>query len=130
MLREGLDRLNAALAAAAGAGGTVVWDATSLTEQQRGLVAAVAQRRDALVTQAVVLVEEAELVRRNAVRPHPVPPQVLATQLHRFSPPYPGHGPGHRTWYVGAGGTVEDTAGTIGATAVTAAVAAAAGEDG
>ncbi|MEV6733175.1 RNA ligase family protein [Streptomyces sp. NPDC051364] len=130
VLREGLDRLNAALAAAAGAGGTVVWDATSLTEQQRGLVAAVAQRRDALVTQAVVLVEEAELVRRNAVRPHPVPPQVLATQLHRFSPPYAGHGPGHRTWYVGAGGTVEDTAGTIGAAAVTAAVAAAGGEDG
>ncbi|MFI6001553.1 RNA ligase family protein [Streptomyces sp. NPDC051366] len=130
VLREGLDRLNAALAAAAGAGGTVVWDATSLTEQQRGLVASVAQRRDALVTQAVVLVEEAELVRRNAVRPHPVPPQVLATQLHRFSPPYPGHGPGHRTWYVGAGGTVEDTAGTIGATGVTAAVAAAGGEDG
>ncbi|MFF3862762.1 RNA ligase family protein [Streptomyces sp. NPDC002209] len=128
VLREGLDRLDAALAAAAGAGGTVVWDATSLTEQQRGLVAAVAQRRDALVTQAVVLVEEAELVRRNAVRPHPVPPQVLATQLHRFSPPYPGHGPGHRTWYVGAGGTVEDTAGTIGASA--AAVAAAGGEDG
>ncbi|MFE6843937.1 RNA ligase family protein [Streptomyces sp. NPDC057686] len=130
VLREGLDRLNAALAAAAGAGGTVVWDATSLTEQQRGLVAAVAQRRDALVTQAVVLVEEAELIRRNAVRPHPVPPQVLATQLHRFSPPYPGHGPGHRTWYVGAGGTVEDTAGTVGASAAAAAVAAAGGEDG
>ncbi|KOY57044.1 RNA ligase family protein [Streptomyces sp. XY332] len=130
VLREGLDRLNAALAAAAGTGGTVVWDATSLTEQQRGLVGAVAQRRDALVTQAVVLVEEAELVRRNAVRPHPVPPQVLATQLHRFSPPYPGHGPGHRTWYVGAGGTVQDTAGTIGTTAVTPAAAAAGGEHG
>ncbi|WP_405763368.1 RNA ligase family protein [Streptomyces sp. NBC_00045] len=133
VLREGLDRLDAALAA----GGTVVWDATSLTEQQRGLAGAVAQRRDALVTQAVVLVEEAELVRRNAVRPHPVPAQVLTAQLHRFSPPYPGQGPAHRTWYIGAGGTVEDTAGTIGAAAAhpagataQAPVAAAVGEDG
>ncbi|MFB7782972.1 RNA ligase family protein [Streptomyces vinaceus] len=138
VLREGLDRLDAALAA--GAGSTVVWDATSLTEQQRGLAAAVARRRDALVTQVVVLVEEEELVRRNAVRPHPVPAQVLATQLHRFSPPYPGQGAAHRIRYVGAGGTVEDTAGTIGAPARTlplpagaaaeVAAAAAAGEDG
>ncbi|MBT2458834.1 RNA ligase family protein [Streptomyces sp. ISL-86] len=110
VLREGLDRLDAALAA----GGTVVWDATSLTEQQRGLAGAVARRRDALVTQAVVLVEEAELLRRNGARAHPVPPQVLAAQLHRFSPPYPGQGLTHRIWYIGAGGTVEDTAGTIG----------------
>ncbi|MET9881959.1 RNA ligase family protein [Streptomyces sp. NPDC006430] len=118
VLREGLDRLDAALAA----GGTVVWDATSLTEQQRGLACSVAQRRDALVTVAVVLVEEEELLRRNAVRQHPVPPGVLASQLHRFSPPYPGHGQAHRTWYIGAGGTVEDTAGTL--------ATAEAGEDG
>ncbi|WP_051696307.1 RNA ligase family protein [Streptomyces sp. NRRL S-244] len=138
VLREGLDRLDAALAAAAGAGSTVVWDATSLTEQQRGLAGAVARRRDALVTQAVVLVEEAELVRRNAVRPHPVPAEVLSTQLHRFSPPYPGHGAAHRIRYIGAGGTVEDTAGSIEAAAGTASVSAAAavavatavGEDG
>ncbi|MFF4099666.1 RNA ligase family protein [Streptomyces sp. NPDC001903] len=136
VLREGLDRLDAALAAATDSGGTVVWDATSLTEQQRGLAGAVARRRDALVTQAVVLVEEAELVRRNAVRPHPVPAQVLTTQLHRFSPPYPGHGGGHRIRYIGAGGTVEDTAGTIGAVRqgaqvpVSSAAAAAVGEDG
>ncbi|WP_060179788.1 RNA ligase family protein [Streptomyces sp. IMTB 1903] len=113
VLREGLDRLDAALAR----GGTVVWDATSLTDQQRGLAGAVARRRDALVTHAVVLVEEAELERRNGVRPHPVPPQVLASQLHRFSPPYAGRA--HRTWYVGAGGDVEDTAGTLAADPVT-----------
>ncbi|MFE2874209.1 RNA ligase family protein [Streptomyces roseus] len=144
VLREGLDRLDAALAAAAATGGTVVWDATSLTEQQRGLAGVVARRRDALVTQVVVLVEEAELVRRNAVRPHPVPAEVLTAQLHRFSPPYPGQGAAHRIRYVGAGGTVEDTAGTIGAAARTlpspataavgeavgAAVGAAVGEDG
>ncbi|MFD7624970.1 RNA ligase family protein [Streptomyces sp. NPDC059851] len=112
VLREGLDRLDSALAA----GGTVVWDATSLTAQQRGLAGAVAARRDALVTHAVVLVEETELLRRNAVRPHPVPPQVLASQLHRFSPPYPGDGQAHRIRYIGAGGTVEDTAGALGAT--------------
>ncbi|MFD9339108.1 RNA ligase family protein [Streptomyces sp. NPDC060028] len=111
VLREGLDRLDAALAAAARTGGTVVWDATSLTGQQRGLAGAVARRRDALVTHAVVLVDEAELLRRNAVRAHPVPPQVLTAQLHRFSPPYPGQA--HRTWYIGAAGTVEDTAGSL-----------------
>ncbi|MFB7462145.1 RNA ligase family protein [Streptomyces sp. NPDC056224] len=111
VLSEGLDRLDAALAR----GGTVVWDATSLTDQQRGLAGSVARRRDALVTHAVLLVDEEELVRRNAVRPHPVPPQVLDAQLHRFSPPYPGQA--HRTWYIGAGGGVEDTAGGLGAAA-------------
>ncbi|WP_371478498.1 RNA ligase family protein [Kitasatospora sp. NBC_00315] len=107
VLREGLDRLDTALAA----GGTVVWDATSLNRQQRSLVQQVAHRRDALVTQAVVLVDEAELIRRNAVRAHPVPAEVLTAQLHRFTPPYPGQA--HRTWYVGAGGTVEDVHGTL-----------------
>ncbi len=109
VLSEGLDRLDAALAR----GGTVVWDATSLTDQQRGLAGSVARRRDALVTHAVVLVEEAELVRRNGVRPHPVPAPVLASQLHRFSPPYAGQA--HRTWYIGAAGHVEDTAGALAA---------------
>ncbi|MBT2449561.1 AAA family ATPase [Streptomyces sp. ISL-43] len=125
VLREGLDRLDSALAAAAPRGGTVVWDATSLTGQQRGLAGAVARRRDALVTHAVVLVGEAELLRRNARRAHPVPAGVLDSQLRRFTPPYPGEA--HRTWYIGAGGTVEDTAGTIGrATTATTATAAAA----
>lgn len=107
VLGEGLDRLDAALAR----GGTVVWDATSLTDQQRGLAGSVARRRDALVTHAVALVDEPELLRRNAVRPHPVPPQVLTSQLRRFSPPYAGQA--HRTWYIGRGGTVEDTAGGL-----------------
>ncbi|WP_327419113.1 RNA ligase family protein [Streptomyces sp. NBC_01233] len=107
VLGKGLDRLDAALAR----GGTVVWDATSLTDQQRGLAGSVARRRDALVTHAVVLVDEPELRRRNAVRPHPVPEQVLTSQLHRFSPPYAGRA--HRTWYIGAGGDVEDAAGGL-----------------
>ncbi|WP_031152075.1 RNA ligase family protein [Streptomyces xanthophaeus] len=107
VLREGLDRLDAALAR----GGTVVWDATSLTDQQRGLAGSVARRRDALVTHAVVLTDEAELQRRNAVRAHPVPAQVLASQLRRFDPPYPGQA--HRTWYVGARGGVQDVAGSL-----------------
>lgn len=102
VLREGLDRLDGALAE----GGTVVWDATSLTHQQRSLVHAVAHRRDALTTHAVVLVDEDEVVRRNARREHPVPPEVLTGQLRRFVPPYPGDA--HRTWYVGASGTVEE----------------------
>lgn len=104
VLRSGLERLDAALAA----GGTVVWDATSLNPHQRSLVHAVARRRDALVTHAVVLVDDAELVRRNAVREHPVPADVLGAQLRRFVPPYPGQA--HRTWYIGAGGTVEEEA--------------------
>ncbi|MET7619851.1 RNA ligase family protein [Streptomyces sp. NPDC005408] len=107
VLRRGLDRLDSALAG----GGTVVWDATSLNPHQRSLVHAVAHRRDALTTHAVVLVDEEEHVRRNAVRPHPVPPDVLTSQLHRFVPPYPGQA--HRTWYIGPGGTVEDTEGTV-----------------
>ncbi|MFD7278751.1 RNA ligase family protein [Streptomyces sp. NPDC059862] len=102
VLREGLDRLDSALAA----GGTVVWDATSLNKQQRSLVHAVARRRDALITHAVVLVDEEELIRRNARREHPVPPEVLKAQLRRFGPPYPGDA--HRTWYVGASGTIEE----------------------
>ncbi|MFI9625291.1 RNA ligase family protein [Streptomyces sp. NPDC052042] len=104
VLREGLDRLDAALAA----GGTVVWDATSLNGHQRSLVHAVARRRDALLTHAVTVVEGVELVRRNGRRAHPVPPEVLAAQLRRYVPPYPGQA--HRTWYVGASGMVEDRA--------------------
>ncbi|GAA2411649.1 hypothetical protein GCM10010420_45790 [Streptomyces glaucosporus] len=110
VLREGLARLDAALAA--GGGTTVVWDATSLTPQQRSKVHAVARRRNALVTHVVALVGEEELARRNTVRPHPVPPGVLAAQSRRFVPPYPGQA--HRTWYVGSGGTVGDADGHLG----------------
>ncbi|CAL9352359.1 hypothetical protein SUDANB15_00486 [Streptomyces sp. enrichment culture] len=110
VLREGLGRLDSALAG----GGTVVWDATSLNRHQRSLVRGVARRRDALVTQVVVLVDEEELARRNEGRAHPLPPGALASQLRRFVPPYPGEA--HRTWYVGAGGTVDDTEGALGGT--------------
>ncbi|WP_175409266.1 ATP-binding protein, partial [Streptomyces sp. TRM64462] len=109
VLREALARLDTALAAgAAGGRRTVVWDATSLNPHQRSLVHAVARRRDALVTHAVMLVDPAEPARRNAAREHPVPPDVLGAQLRRFVPPYPGQA--HRTWYIGAGGTVEEEA--------------------
>ncbi|MEH0548926.1 RNA ligase family protein [Streptomyces sp. B21-105] len=107
VLREGLGRLDGALAA----GGTVVWDATSLDPRQRSLVHGVARRRDALVTHVVVLADEDELARRNAGRAHPVPSDVLAGQLRRFVPPYPGQA--HRTWYVDADGTVQDRDGTL-----------------
>jgi predicted kinase len=107
VLGDGLDRLDAALAG----GGTVVWDATSLNQHQRSLVHAVARRRDALTTHAVMLVEEDELHRRNDRRAHSVPPHVLTAQARRFVPPYPGQA--HRTWYVGPSGTVEDVDGTL-----------------
>ncbi|MFG2598293.1 RNA ligase family protein [Streptomyces sp. NPDC048462] len=104
VLREGLRRLDAALVP----GGTVVWDATSLNPHQRSLIHTVARRRDALVTHAVAWIGEDELTARNARRSHPVPPEVLASQLRRFDPPYPGQA--HRTWYIGTSGTVEDRA--------------------
>ena len=107
ILHSALDALDAALAA----GRSVVWDATSINGQQRGVVHAVARRRDAWLTHAVLLVPKAELERRNARRQHPVPAKVLDAQLHRFVPPYPGEA--HRTWYVGAAGTVDDVAGTL-----------------
>ncbi|MEV7598189.1 RNA ligase family protein [Kitasatospora sp. NPDC089797] len=118
VLRTALARLDAALAyppltpaTPATPPATVLWDATSLNREQRSQVHTIARRRDALLTQVVLLVDEAELLRRNAVRPHPVPPEVLTAQLHRYQPPYPGQA--HRTWYVGPGGTVESTAGTL-----------------
>jgi predicted kinase len=108
VLGEGLDRLDAALAA----GGTAVWDATSLNPPLRAPVHGIARRRDALLTHVVVLTDHDELIRRNAARAHPVPADVLAAQLRRFVPPYPGQA--HRTWYIGAGGTVEDDDGVLG----------------
>ncbi len=102
VLHDGLDRLDKALAR----GGTVVWDATALNRHQRSTVATVAAGRDALVTHAVLVVDEEVAARRNAARRHPVPADVLAAQFRRFSPPYPGEA--HRTWYIGAGGTVAD----------------------
>ncbi|GAA3162732.1 hypothetical protein GCM10010466_62100 [Planomonospora alba] len=107
VLREGLRRLDALLAG----GGTAVWDATALNRHQRSLVQAVARRRDALTTHAVMLVPEDMLARRNAARAHPVPPGVLAAQLRRFSPPHPGEA--HRTWYIGTEGDVRDVAGSL-----------------
>ncbi|WP_436777830.1 RNA ligase family protein [Yinghuangia sp. YIM S09857] len=106
VLRIALDRLDQALAS----GGTAVWDATSLNAQQRSLVHAVARRRDALTTHAVVLVDDAELLRRNARREHPVPHAVLDGQVQRFVPPYPGQA--HRTWYVDGNGSVGDVHGS------------------
>nr|BFE79051.1 hypothetical protein GCM10020093_016520 [Planobispora longispora] len=107
ILREGLDRLGALLAA----GRTVVWDATALNRRQRSLVHAVARRCDALTTHAVMLVPGDVLSRRNRGRAHPVPEEVLSAQLRRFDPPYPGEA--HRTWYIGAEGDVRDTAGAL-----------------
>ncbi|MBB4961512.1 RNA ligase family protein [Micromonospora polyrhachis] len=90
---------------------TVVWDATALNRQQRSLVHAVARRRNASTTHAVLLVPEDVLIRRNAERLHQVPSAVLAAQLRRFCPPYPGEA--HHTWYVDATGAVRDVAGTL-----------------
>jgi predicted kinase len=104
VLREGLERLDKALAR----GGTVVWDATALNRHQRSTVATVAAGRDALVTHAVLVVAEDVAAGRNAARRHPVPADVLAAQFRRFVPPYPGEA--HRTWYIGAGGTIDDVA--------------------
>ena len=94
VLAEGLRLLDEALAQ----GSDVVWDATSLTRQQRALVDDVARRRDALIEHLVHLAPAAELEQRNAERAHPVPAKVLDAQLRRFDPPYPGEA--HRAVYV------------------------------
>jgi predicted kinase len=108
VLGQALNMLDAALKP----GKTVIWDATSLDPRMRSLVNRYARGRNALVTHAVVLVEEDELVRRNLIRAHPVPPNVLAAQMRRFVPPYPGQV--HRTWYIDSEGKIEDTDGVLG----------------
>lgn len=94
LLAEGLRLLDDALAQ----GTDVVWDATSLTRQQRALVDSVARRRNALIEHLVHLAPASELEERNAQRAHPVPAKVLDAQLRRFDPPYPGEA--HRAVYV------------------------------
>ena len=94
VLGEGLRLLDEALAQ----GTDVVWDATSLLRQQRGLVDAVARRRNALIEHVVHLAPASVLEQRNAQRTHPVPAKVLDAQLRRFDPPYPGEA--HRAVYV------------------------------
>jgi hypothetical protein len=59
----------------------------------------------------VFLVPETLLFERNTGRAHGVPSHVLAAQLARFSPPYPGEA--HRTWYIDAAGRIGDTADTL-----------------
>jgi predicted kinase len=86
VLHEGLRLFDEALAR----GTNVVWDATSLSRQQRGLVDGAARRRNALVEHRVHLAPAAVLAERNASRAHPVPAKVLTAQLRRFDPPYPG----------------------------------------
>ncbi|GIH29045.1 hypothetical protein Aph01nite_73550 [Acrocarpospora phusangensis] len=107
LLREALRELDVLLRG----GRTVVWDATALNRGQRSLVQRVARGRGALVTYAVMLVPEEVVARRNADRAYPVPDGVLASQLRRFAPPFPGEA--HRIWYIGSEGTVLDTAGTL-----------------
>lgn len=102
VLTEGLRLLDDALSQGADA----VWDATSLTRQQRGLVGTVARRRNALTEYVVHLAPEAVLEERNAQRAHPVPAKVLAAQVRRFDPPYAGEA--HRAIYVDTVG--EDSA--------------------
>ncbi|MBS2549482.1 AAA family ATPase [Catenulispora sp. NL8] len=94
VLSAGLRLLDEALAR----GADVVWDATSLTRQQRGLVDGAARRRNALIEHRVHLAPAAVLEERNAQRANPVPAKVLTAQVRRFDPPYPGEA--HRATYV------------------------------
>ncbi|MFL6116616.1 MAG: RNA ligase family protein [Catenulispora sp.] len=93
VLHEALQQLEVLLAR----GTDVVWDATSLTRQQRSLVDRVAKRRNALIEHRVLLASASELAARNREREHPVPADVLDAQLRRFDPPYPGEA--HRVSY-------------------------------
>jgi predicted kinase len=92
-------------------GARVIWDATGLNRPQRSLVLRAAQAADAYVTQAVFLVDESALRARNVARPHPIPLNVLTSQINRYQPPYPAEA--HRTWYLGGDGTVADSDGEL-----------------
>ena len=110
VLNAALAKLHSALRAAA-PGARVIWDATGLTRPQRRLVLRAAEAADAYTTQAVFLVGERTLQERNAARQHPVPENVLAGQLHRYHPPYPGEA--HRIWYLGGDGAIADADGEL-----------------
>ncbi|HTJ69713.1 MAG TPA: RNA ligase family protein [Actinospica sp.] len=110
VLTAALGKLESALSTA-GPGARVLWDATGLNRPQRNLVLRAAHAADTYVTQAVFLAEAETLRARNAVRPHPVPDQVLTGQLHRFQPPYPGEA--HRLWYLDGSGAVADADGEL-----------------
>ncbi|HET9170225.1 MAG TPA: RNA ligase family protein [Actinospica sp.] len=110
VLDAALARLHAALRTAA-PGARVLWDATGLTRPQRRLVLRAAEAADASTTQAVFLVDERTLRERNAARSHPVPENVLAGQLRRYQPPYPGEA--HRIWYLGGDGATADADGEL-----------------
>lgn len=93
-------------------GRQVAWDATSLVPAQRGLVADVARRHEALTSIVVLSRSRAALDRTNEARgANRVPSDVLAQQLGRFTPPYPGEA--DRIVYVSAEGDVADTAGDL-----------------
>ncbi|GAA0394269.1 hypothetical protein Acor_66270 [Acrocarpospora corrugata] len=105
--RAALQKLDTSLAG----GGTTIWDATALNRRQRSMLLKVAKRRNTLTTYALMLVPDDIVTQRNTNRPHPVPAEILTSQLRRFNPPFPGEA--HRTWYIGSEGTVLDTAGTL-----------------
>lgn len=108
VLRDALGRFERQLTENA----DVVWDATSLVPRQRSLPLAVASRRGACTTAIVFLLTEEALASRNATRgAHRVPAGVLAAQLERFWPPFPGET--DRILYVGPSGTIEDRAGSL-----------------
>ncbi|NUR62885.1 MAG: AAA family ATPase [Catenulispora sp.] len=93
VLHEGIRRTESLLAR----GVSVVWDATSLMRSARTLVDRVAARRNALIEHRVLIVPADDLAWRNVKREHPVPEDVLAKQIRRYEPSYPGEA--HRVWY-------------------------------
>ncbi|GAA1963760.1 hypothetical protein GCM10009838_21120 [Catenulispora subtropica] len=86
VFREAVSQLEELLAK----GTSVIWDATSLTRSQRKLVDRVGQRRNALIEHRVLVLSAEELALRNRKREHPVPEDVLAAQIRRYEPSYPG----------------------------------------
>lgn len=109
VLSEALRRLGLALRR----DGRALWDATGLDRRQRRLPIQVGRRLASLVTLVSFLVPDATLTARNRTRPrtHAVPADVLAAQLRRRDPPYPGEA--DRVLYVDAEGTVGDVAGSL-----------------
>lgn len=107
ILAAALARLDGALQA----GESVVWDATLLVPMQRELLQSVARRTGALTKWVVFARDRQALERTNRERAHAVDDVVLAAQLQRYRPPYPGDA--DVLAYVGKGASIADTAGDL-----------------
>ena len=107
VLRRAVDLLEAAMRA----GGQAVWDATALDPRQRGIPLRAARRHGALVTFAVFLAPDEQVLEQNGAREHAVPDAIVRAQLARRVLPHAGEA--DRILYIDARGEVADISGSL-----------------